>query len=262
MVQRYFWLYGLFLRQRLTVYLAYRINFLIGAASTIIVQTASLAGMWVVMQNIPSLNGWHYEDLLLVYGLTMLAKGLSHMLGDGLWVLGRQYVQNGDLDRLLVRPINPLFHLIANRFGHEGIGTLIIGILLVGRAATTLGLTWGPAHWLYIGVSILTGTGIFIGINLITAATAFWIIDSVPLMWGVFETHEFVKYPLAIYGKTISLLLTWVIPYGFVSFYPASYLLGRGDHLVWGAPVMAIGLLLIGYRLWSIGLSHYTGTGS
>ncbi len=262
-MRRYLKLYCLFLQQRFKVYSAYRANFLIGVMSTIMVQGSSLLGLWVVMRHIPTLNGWTFEDLLLVYGLTLLSKAISHIFADGLWVLGRQYIQNGYFDVLLVRPINPLFHLLANRFGHEGIGTLLVGTILLIRAISNLNMDLNMALWLYIGISIISGTGIFISVNLITASTAFWIIDSVPIMSGVFEMHEFVKYPLGIYSKPVSLLLTWIIPFGFVSFYPASLLLDKDmTYLAWCGPLVAAILFGAGYGLWLIGLRHYTSTGT
>jgi ABC-2 type transport system permease protein len=58
-------------------------------------------------------------------------------------------------------------------------------------------------------------------------------------------------------------LITWLIPYGFASFYPASYLLGRDvGRLAFMGPVVAAVLLLIGYRTWLFGLRHYSSTGS
>ena len=64
-------------------------------------------------------------------------------------------------------------------------------------------------------------------------------------------------------GVVLGILLTWLIPYGFTSFYPASYLTGRSlGWLAWLAPLVAAILLLIGYQVWKFGLRHYAGTGS
>jgi ABC-2 type transport system permease protein len=104
---------------------------------------------------------------------------------------------------------------------------------------------------------------IFIALNLITASSAFWIIQSLPVTQVVFNTHEFARFPLTIYPRAIGLIMTWLIPYGFASFYPASHLLGReGGQLAWLAPLVAGVLAIISYRVWLFGLRHYGGTGS
>jgi ABC-2 type transport system permease protein len=75
--------------------------------------------------------------------------------------------------------------------------------------------------------------------------------------------NGFAKYPLNIYHSGIRILLTWLIPYGFVSFYPASRMLGRDVGIMaWLSPVVAGVLMLAAYRVWLFGLRHYSGTGS
>ena len=87
--------------------------------------------------------------------------------------------------------------------------------------------------------------------------------DSLPLIAGVWQTNEFAKYPLDIYNSVIRKVFTWIIPYGLISFYPASYLLERDvGGVVWALPFVAIVLSLIAYRIWQVGLRQYTSTGS
>jgi ABC-2 type transport system permease protein len=260
---RYLLLYGLFLAQRLKILMEYRMNFVIGAASTVLVQAAGVLTIWVVMRQVPDINGWTFDELLLVYGLLTLAKSINHMFADNLWTLGRSYIRTGGFDRFLVRPIDPLFHLLADRFCHDGIGNFLVGLALVIKSTTALGIEPSMANGVYLLLVVASGGGIFIGLNLITAVSAFCIVESIPVTRSVFEMHEFAKYPLTIYPRAVAILLTWVVPYGFASFYPASHLLGRDvGALAWlGLPISA-GLLMVGYRFWSFGLRHYSSTGS
>src|SRR5574338_17012 len=192
---RYANLYWHFLIQRLKTLMEYRASFIRGASSTIACPASSIAAVWVVMQKVPSLNGWSYDEVLLIYGLVTLAKSINHMFADNLWTLGRVYIRSGGFDRFLVRPIDPLFHLLADRFCQDGVGNILV-------------------------VGVISGGLIFIALNLITCVTAFWIVDSVPVTRLVFDNHLFAQYPLTIYPRAIGILLTWLIPYGFASFYP------------------------------------------
>src|SRR5512136_390226 len=186
---RYLSLYRLFLSQRLKALLEYRANFIIGAASTIFLQASSIIAIWVVMQKVPTLNGWNYDELLLVYGLITLAKSINHMFADNLWTLGRTYIRSGGFDRFLVRPIDPLFHLLADRFCQDGVGNFLVGVALVTRSSIALGIDWTPPKLLMLIVGVLSGGFIFIALNLITCVTAFWIVDSVPITRLVFDNH-------------------------------------------------------------------------
>ncbi len=260
---RYLSLYRYFVVQRFKILMAYRLNFFIGSVSTAVLQAASLAAIWVVMSQIPSLNGWNFYEVILIYGLLTMGESITHMFADNLWTIGWNYVRSGDFDRFLVRPIDPLFHLLADRFCHDGFGNLITGAVLVGVAMHNLGIAVTPVHILYLVMSVLSGGLIFIALNLITATSAFWLTESIPVTQMVFNMNEFAKYPLNIYHGAIRILLTWLIPYGFVSFYPASYLLGRDlGPMVWLGPLVAIVFMLVAYRVWLFGLKHYAGTGS
>src|SRR5512137_2542589 len=159
---RYLSLYWLFLTQRLKALMEYRANFIIGAASTIFVQASSILAIWVVMQKVPTLNGWTYDEVLLVYGLITLAKSINHMFADNLWTLGRVYIRSGGFDRFLVRPINPLFHLLADRFCHDGIGNFLIGAALVIKSSIALHIPWDLLHLTYLVVAVISGGFIFI----------------------------------------------------------------------------------------------------
>lgn len=257
-------LYWEFLRQRFKILLEYRVNFLIGSTSTIFMQGASILAIWIVMRQIPDLNGWTLSEIWLIYGLLTLSKSINHMFADNLWTLGQVYVRSGMFDRFLVRPIDPLFHLLADRFCHDGIGNFIIGMVLVLTAAPAVDIVWTASKIIYLIIAVLSGGLIFISLNLMAAVSAFWVMDSVPVIRVVFETHEFAKFPLAIYPQAIGILLTWLIPYGFASYYPAGYLLGRGISplLGWASPVVAVIFFAIGRRVWLFGLSHYSSTGS
>lgn len=260
---RYLNLYWYFLLQRFKILMEYRVNFLIGATSTIFLQAASLLTIWVVMRQIPNLNGWSFDEVLLIYGLITLSKSINHMFADNLWTIGRAYIRTGGFDRFLVRPIDPLFHLLADRFCHDGIGNFLVGSVLVAKSSAALGIAWTPANLLYLVVAVLSGGLIFIALNLLTCVSAFWIMDSVPVTRVVFDNHLFAQYPLTIYPRAIGIWLTWLIPYGFASFYPASHLLGRDIGLLaWLGPVVALILIVAAYRFWLFGLQHYSGTGS
>ena len=260
---RYIDLYWLFLIQRLKTLMEYRASFILGAFSTIVWQGSSIAAVWVVMQKVPNLNGWSYNEVLLVYGFVTLTKSINHMFADNLWTIGRVYIRTGGFDRFLVRPIDPLFHLLADRFCQDGVGNFIVGVALVAKTSIDLGIEWTFLKLLMLVVAVISGGFIFIALNLISCVSAFWIVDSVPITRLIFDNHLFAQYPLSIYPRAISILLTWVIPYGFASFYPASYLLGKEiGNIAWFAPLIAAFLMFIGYRFWQFGLKYYSGTGS
>lgn len=263
-MKRYLTLYWHFFLTRIKILMEYRINFLIGMSSTMAMQLASILAIWVVMSQIPDLNGWTLPEIWMIYGLITLAQSMNHMFADNLWTLGWQYVRTGSFDRFLVRPIDPLFHLLADRFNHDGIGHFVTGTVLVITSSSQLELDWSLIDILYLIIVVISGGLIFFSLNLIMSVSSFWVMDSTPIIRMVFEMHEFAKYPITIYPELIRIILSAVIPFALASFYPASQLLGRPVPLLpaLGAPLAALVLLFLGYHTWNFGLRHYKGTGS
>jgi ABC-2 type transport system permease protein len=59
-------------------------------------------------------------------------------------------------------------------------------------------------------------------------------------------------------------VFTYVIPIGFVAFYPAQLFLRPEDvsPLVYISPLIGIGFFALAYIVWHRGVNSYTGTGS
>lgn len=77
------------------------------------------------------------------------------------------------------------------------------------------------------------------------------------------NVSEFSKYPTAIYGEGIQLLLTFILPFAFTSFYPSVFVLGMDNSPVyWGGTLIAtVVCLLITGLFWKYGLSKYQSAG-
>lgn len=75
-------------------------------------------------------------------------------------------------------------------------------------------------------------------------------------------------YPLSIFPKVIQVLLTFVIPYGMMNFFPVQKVINKNDYLMFGpyisyvAPVFAIGLFTLAILFFYSGVKRYKSTGS
>ncbi|WP_210364159.1 ABC-2 family transporter protein [Bacillus sp. REN3] len=80
-------------------------------------------------------------------------------------------------------------------------------------------LVWGAEEIGMLIVMMISSGLIFVAINLFFATYSFLMIDSLPIVWTVFNLSDFARYPLTIYHKGIRMFLTWIIPYGFTAAY-------------------------------------------
>lgn len=263
-MRKYSKLYWEFAKNHLKVMMEYRIDFLIGVFSVMLEQFASIFFVKVVFDHIEQLNGWNFYEILFIYGVAATGRSIHQIFFDNLWTLGWQYIRPGKLDRLLIRPINPLFHVVADRLHQDGFGQLIIGLIILGTSIPHLDITWGVLQVFILIVLIISSGLIFIAINLFFATFSFWMIDSLPIVWAVFNLSDFARYPLTIYHKGIRMFLTWIIPYGFTAFYPAAYFIDQEGYkwfVLW-TPLVAIVCSVIAYTFWNRGLKAFSSTGS
>jgi ABC-2 type transport system permease protein len=80
----------------------------------------------------------------------------------------------------------------------------------------------------------------------------------------VWNLIAFGRYPLSIYSGFIQFFLSWIIPFGFATFYPSARLLDRAEFRGYAplVPVVTAGFLGLALFVWSRGVRHYASTGS
>jgi ABC-2 type transport system permease protein len=257
-------MYRIFLAQYIKTLIEYRADFMIGIFSFIFTQFAGILFLYLVFEQIPSFNGWEFNEILFIYGFFQIPRGIDHLFTDNIWLIPNK-VRQGEMDRYLVRPINEFFHLVAERFQPEAIGELVLGIGILIYVVPQVELVMTPFDIIYIILFVLIGAWVYTSIKLIMASVSFWIKDSMPLISFVYDTAEFVKYPLSIYPKWIQIIVTYIIPFAFTAYFPGAYLLGYEPNalsLLVQAFVTTLVIWLIAYRVWKIGLANYTSAGS
>jgi ABC-2 type transport system permease protein len=85
------------------------------------------------------------------------------------------------------------------------------------------------------------------------------------LTYGGVETAQ---YPLAIYNDGFRRFFTYVVPLGCISYFPALAIMGLEDPLGSSllfqvcAPLAGYVFFALALLGWSVGIRHYTSTGS
>jgi ABC-2 type transport system permease protein len=246
----------------------YRANFLMWFAFTIVYHGTAIAALWVALHQFPSMNGWDFRQMTFLYALWMMGHEFHNTF---FYTVGEVpvMIREGRFDRFLVRPLDPLFQAmtVPQQIFPDG---LFLSLVFFGIATAISGVRVDLAFVLYVPLVVVGGALIDFGIQLAIATASFWIIRIDTLRWVVMSLEQdFTRYPISIYTRAVRLFLSFVFPFAFMNYFPATYLLHKTDGALALAP--AIGLLtpvvgavwfLISYAFWRIGLDHYQGTGS
>ena len=255
---------GAYVRSRLQ----YRFSFWLGIFVTILTDLGPLMLIGVVFTRFPTLRGWQWRDIALLYGLDQLAFGLVRCFSRQVDNFDNHIV-SGDFDSFLIRPLPPLFHLLAARFEIMELGRLSAGLVVLVLAARAAGVPFTAAN---VAVALAAATGgamILFSFILMAATVSFWHTRSGKLQDLVQASgRAFADYPLTVYPSAVRWLLTFVLPLALITYYPAQHLLGRNETRLL-LPVLSVAalpvgvlFLLIAGAFWRLGLRHYQSTGS
>lgn len=258
-------IYFRYLGQYLKGRFAYRLDVLIQMMFALSTQIASLIFILTIFSHIPDINGWSYGEILFIYGFAQTSIALFSMFFSNLTRLGRFYILDGNLDRILIRPLLPLFQIIIARLNIGSLSTLAMGVgaLLYASAKLNLSLSF-LQFFLLVGL-IFSATLTFAGMVFILVSLTFWVKDPTgAIAWPLMTVRDFAKYPITIYSPALQVLLSWILPLAFTSFYPATLFLGRKDYILYAylTPVIALLTWGIGTFVWNLGLRKYESSGS
>lgn len=242
----------------------YKGDFLVGIVGFLLVQLSTLLFLRIIFSNIPSLMGWTYEQILFVYGFSLVPKGIDHLLFDNLWSIGYFTVRKGDFDKYLTRPINTLFHVMVEKLQIDALGELLMGIALICITLPRLTIDWSVPRVLLTLLVIPFAVMIYVAIKTGTAAIAFWTKRSGNITYMFYMVNDFAKYPIGIYNNFIKTVITYIIPFAFTAYYPAYYFLtGENPLFNIGLPMLiASVLMVIAVLIWNKGINAYESAGS
>jgi ABC-2 type transport system permease protein len=246
------------------VRMSYRGDFFISLATSLAATIFALGFLVVLFSKIPRLSDWRFEEVLFLYSFSLIPFGLFNVVSLNLYDFGNNYIIEGKFDRVLLRPVSSLFQVLFESFRIESFHEVATGLFGIWWSARRLGLAWtweDTALLLFWG---LCGGVIYISIFLLLSTVSFWFEDRIGIHPPFWNLIAFGRYPLSIYSGFIQFLLSWIIPFGFASFYPSVRLLGRAAFRGYAplVPLIAAVCLTIAILTWNFGTRHYASTGS
>ena len=258
---------GLFLdyfTQYAKVRVGYRGDFFISLLTSFAATIFGLAFVIILFQKVPQLAGWRFQEVLFLYGFSLIPYGLFNVISMNLYNFGNDYIIEGKFDRILLRPISSLFQILFETFRIESLQEVATGVFCMAWASHSLHIAWPPGKIaLFIFFGICAGV-IYISVFLILTTVSFWFEDRIGVHPPVWNVIAFGRYPLSIYSGAVQFFLCWIIPFGLASFYPSAQLLGRTVTPEYAplVPVVAVAFFIAAIALWNFGTRHYSSTGS
>jgi ABC-2 type transport system permease protein len=231
---------------------AQRGKFWLQVSFMIVNNFAFLIFWWALFKRVGSLRGWVANDVWLLYGECALAFGLLQTFAGGVRHISR-WVDQGELDPLLVQPKATWLYAIGSRAQPSGIGDFISGAALVGASGY---VRWHNLPLLI--VCVLCSACVFLGAALAFYSISFWWRRTEALSRQATEfLLLFSMYPESLFSGLLRVLLFSLLPAGFVSYVPVHIL---RDGRLREVPLLlaaAAGFLSLGVWVFGRGLRRY-----
>lgn len=254
-------LLGIFWQTAIAAELEYRLNFVIASLSSMANLVGSIFSLFLFYRTGYSFQGWSWTEALIVLGMFTLLQGFSATLLIPNLNRIVEYVQQGTLDFILLKPISSQFWLSTRILSPWGLPDLFFGFLLIFYAGSQLNIA--PINYFVSFLAIALGMLILYSIWFILGATSIWFVkihNVTEVLRGLLEAG---RYPIAAFPLGYRIFFTFVIPVAFLTTIPAEALLGKiAFTWLFSAALLAISLLIIANLFWRFALRFYTSASS
>lgn len=258
-----FKLYGKYFEIHLKSAMQFKGSFFTTLIAQFLTSFSVFLGITFMFQRFHKVADFSYEEVVLCYGIMLMGFSLAQLFSSGFKVFDSM-IANGQFDRILCRPRNEIFQVLAQRIDFVRLGMLFQAIVMLIYGLMTCHVDWNFTRVAAMVLMIVGGLVLFSALFLLEGAIAFFTLQGLEFM-NVFTygAIEHGKYPLSIYGKEMLTFCTFAIPYALIQYYPLTYILGRSEGLALiFLPLLACLFVVPCWVVWRIGVRHYKSTGS
>jgi ABC-2 type transport system permease protein len=172
-----------------------------------------------------------------------------------------EYINKGELDLLLTKPVNSQFMVSTRQIGLGSLPSSVAGIYLLWYGFQVNQVPLRMA--IIIPLAILIAGIISYSLWLMTVTLSFWTnrLYNVPELFA--HAVDIARYPVAIFRQPARFILTFILPFAILGFLPAEVILGRISlvWLLWPLGLTAL-FLFLSSKFWQFSLKRYSSASS
>ena len=265
--------------------LQYKMSFIMSFISQFFVFFGYYFTILCLFDKFSNIKGFTLYEVLLTFAIIQLGfsfcesffKGIDHF--DNLII-------DGTFDKILLRPRNILIQVLEEEISLTKpdkaffdyvlkdinlkndevimLGDSLTSDIILIIAVSNIDVNWNIYKIITLIFMILSSILIFLGLFILMAAYCFVTIKGLEVR-NVFTDggKHMAQYPIGIFRKGIVIIFTFIIPYGFVNYYPLLYILGKKtSNLYVISPLITIIYLIPCIIIFYKGVKKYSGVGS
>jgi len=209
-----------------------------------------------VSGNGPEIQGYHYQDFVAYYLLTMVSRSFSSMPGLASGIALQ--IRNGEIKKFLVQPVDLVGFLLLQRMAHKLVyyGVALGPFALVFFVCRGYLSGWPTMDVLFAyGLSLILAFLLGFFLETTIGMIGFWWLEVSSLLF-IYMLFSFFfsghMFPLDMLPEPWAEMVQW-IPLQYLTYFPAAVFLGKisGPQLWEGLSIQALWVVFF------MGLSRY-----
>lgn len=255
-------LYWAFFKLSLITDLEFRVNFLVRVFNDIVWYIAQILTFEVIFRHTARIGDWDLPQTRVFLGVLFVVDGIYMLLFNDNMDSFPEKVARGDLDLLLLKPVNSQFIVSCQRFTTPALVNLSMGTAWLAWSLTQVPSFswWGLVLFLLM---IPSSLAVIYSLRFVFATTSVILTRSENIQYLWFSLYRLGTRPDTIFTNPWRLAILTIIPMGIVASVPSRLLFGQASWMlvVWG---ICIGPLLLYFTtiFWKYCLTKYQSASS
>lgn len=260
---RYFKLYLHFLRFSFSRAMEFRLDFFFRVVMDCFIYLVQFSFFHILYLNTDSLAGWDINQMrIFIAGFIFIDALKMTVFANNCWWFPI-YINRGDLDYYLTKPVSTLFFLSLREFAANSFLNLIIASSILYWAFAVYPFELSSWKIFLFILLLINGTLIFFMLNMIFLLSVFWTQS--PRGFGdlFISVSDAIERPDRVFRGFIRKLFLYILPFSIMASFPARVLFEENiSFLILTISGVSVSTFLIFIGLWKLGLRDYSSASS
>jgi ABC-2 type transport system permease protein len=262
-MKRYIRLYAYFLQFSFSKAMEFRLDFSFRIIMDIIYYIVNISLFKVLFLHTDLIAGWNHEQMMIFVSCFLLADAINMtVFSTNMWWLP-YYINRGELDYYLIRPVSPLFFLSLREFSANSFVNLIIAFGFFVYSLATYSVPIDFMRLAGLGILLLNGALIYYCIQMTMVLPVFWTQSARGFVDLFYTLGLAMERPDRIFRGWIRILFTVILPFALIASFPAKVFIdGPNKEMIIHLALVSAALWMIMLFIWKKGLKNYSSASS
>jgi ABC-2 type transport system permease protein len=262
-MKRYLILYLYFLRFSFSKAMEFRVDFSFRILMDLIYYLVNILFFKVIYLHTPLLAGWTEDQMMIFVASYLLVDAINMTIfSTNMWWLP-MYINRGELDYYLIRPVSPLFFLSLREFSANSFLNLVIASGFFVYSLVQYNQPYTIGDLILLVILLLNGAVLYYCTQLLMIIPVFWTQSARGFVDLFYSVGLAMERPHRIYKGWLKYLFSVILPFALIASFPAQLFIDRFNwetflHLM----IVTLFFWLLVKVMWKKGLENYASASS